>query len=184
MTGLDDEGDGETPMRERVLAAVRRFPGIHFRGIVRELDTSTALVRYHIQHLLEQEDIRQVQVGGYTRYFPIEEFRELTDEEKKMLNVLRQEKPLEIVLELLEFGSMQHKDLHELIGGSKGTLTYHLNKLVDAGVVRRVRSGEERGFHLEDPEHVRELLTRYEPESDILDHVHDLWEDLFGGHRR
>ncbi len=183
MTGLDDEGDGEIPMRDRVLAAIQDFPGIHFRGIVRELDTSTALVRYHIQHLIDDGEIRQVQVGGYTRYFPVEEYRELTDEEKEMLNVLRQEKPLEIVLELLELGSMQHKDLHELTGGSKGTLTYHLNKLVDAGIVRRVPSGEDRGFHLEDPEHVRELLIRYEPESDILDHVHDLWEDLFGGHR-
>lgn len=173
----------EVSMHDRVLEVVRHFPGIHFRGIVRELDTSTALARYHLQHLLEEGELRQVDVGGYARYFPVETYRELTEHEREMLNVLRQERPLEIVLALLEFGPMQHKDLLEIVGGSKGTLTYHVDKLVDAGIVNRVPRGEDRGFHLEDEGTVRDLLARYEPESDILDHVHDLWEDLFGGHR-
>lgn len=169
-------------MRGLILETVRSFPGIHFRGIVRELDTSTALVRYHITDLIDQGEVRQAEIGGFVRYFPAETYKELTDEEREILNVLRQERPLEIVLALLEFDSMQHKDLHEIVGGSKGTLTYHLNKLVDAGVVNRVRRGEDRGFHLVDADHVRKLLTQYEPEPDLLDHVHDLWDDLFGGH--
>lgn len=173
----------EPEMRELILDAIEEFPGIHFRALVRELDTSTSLARYHIEKLLDADSIRSEEIGGYVRYFPTEEYEELSDEEREQLNVLRQEKPLEAVLALLEFGSMQHKDLHEIVPGSKGTLTYHLDKLVDAGLVHRVPRGEDRGFHLVDEDRTRRLLARYRPESDMLDEVHDMWEDLFGGHQ-
>lgn len=173
----------EESTRERILDTVRAFPGIHFRGIVRELDTSTALVRYHIQQLLQDGKVRSVELGGFVRYFPKESYRELGPQDRELLALLRQERPLEIVLALLELGPMQHRDLHEVVGGSKGTLTYHLKKLTRAGVVRRVARGEERGFHLEDPDHLRDVLAQHEPSSDIVDRVHDTWEDLFGGHR-
>ncbi|MDX1611844.1 MAG: ArsR family transcriptional regulator, partial [Candidatus Thermoplasmatota archaeon] len=136
----DDES-----MREQVLGAIEHFPGIHFRGIARELETSTALVRYHLQALEEEGAVRREEVGGYTRYFPAQDYEALTEEEREMLNVLRQERPLEIVLALLELGAMQHKDILEIVGGSKGTLTYHLNKLIDAGVVYKVARGDDRG---------------------------------------
>lgn len=176
---MPDEGE----MRTHILEAVRAYPGIHFRALVRELDTSTALARYHLEKLLGEDELRSVEISGYVRYFPTDVYEELDEEEKEQLNVLRQEKPLEIVLALLEFGSMQHKDLHELVSGSKGTLTYHLNKLVDADIVNRVPRGDDRGFHLQDEERVRRLLARYRPESDVFEEIHDAWEDLFGGHR-
>lgn len=176
-------GAGEASMRERVLEQIQRFPGIHMRGIMKELETSTALVRYHIQNLEEANLIRSVEVGGFVRYFPRQAYKELSREEREMLGVLRQEKPLEIVLALLEFGPMQHRDLHEIVGGSKGTLTYHLDKLVDCKIVRKVPKGPERGFHLVDADKVRDLLARHQPVPTLYDQVHDTWEDLFSGHR-
>ncbi|MBW3582894.1 MAG: winged helix-turn-helix transcriptional regulator [Euryarchaeota archaeon] len=173
----------EESTRERVLETIRRFPGIHLRGLIKELDTSTALARYHIQVLEKEGRVRSSEVGGFVRYFPVEDYKELSRDEREMLNVLRQERPLEIVLTLLEFGPMQHRDLLETMGGSKGTLTYHLDKLVAAGIVRKVSRGPERGFHLVDADRVRALLSRYEPVPALLSHVHDLWDDLFRGHR-
>jgi len=176
---VPDEGD----MREHIREAIQAYPGIHFRALVRELDTSTALARYHLEKLLDDDEIRSMELSGYVRYFPADVYEDLDEEAKAKLDVLRQEKRLEIALALLEFGPMQHKDLHEVVDGSKGTLSYHLDKLREAGIVDRVPRGEDRGFHLEDEEEVRRLLSRYQPESDVLDEVHDLWEDLFGGHR-
>jgi len=170
-------------MKQLILEAIEEYPGLHFRGVARELDTSTSLARYHLDQLIDEEKIRSEEVGGYVRYFPTDEFDELSDEGREKLNVLRQEKPLEIVLAILQFGSMRHKELHEIVPGSKGTLTYHLNKLIDADIVRRVRRGEDKGFHLVDEDETRRLAARYRPESGMLDEVHDMWEDLFGGHR-
>ena len=168
-------------MRELILEVLQRYPGLHFRAIARELDTSTALIRYHLDHLQEAGEVDSQEVGGYVRYFLVGEFEELTDEEREKLNVLRQEKPLEIVLALLHNGSMQHKDLHQIVPGSKGSLSYHLRKLQDAGLVRKIPRGESRGFHLEDEDEARQLVARCRPESDMLDDIHDMWEDLFGG---
>lgn len=178
-----EEADEET-MRDRIQNVVRSFPGIHLRGIVKELDTSTALARYHLDHLVAGHKIREVHVGGFTRYFPVETYGELTPKERRMLELLRQEKPLEIVLTLLEFGSMQHRDLVEMVSTTKGTLSYHLDKLVDLGLVRKVPRGPDKGFHLVDPQGVRTLLARYEPLPEIYERVHDLWDDLFSGHRK
>ncbi len=175
--------DDET-MRDRVLEAIKQFPGIHLRGLVRQLDTTTSLARYHIQSLVAESAVRATQVGGFTRYFPASQYQELTSKERKELHLLRQERPLEIVLALLEFGGMQHRDLLEVVGGSKGTLTYQLGKLTKAGLVRRVATGADRGFHLVDPSHVRSLLARYEPVPEVLGRVHDTWDDLFGGHQK
>lgn len=167
-------------MRDELLTAVRAYPGIHFRGLVREVDTSTALARYHLEDMMEAEEVRSVDVGGYTRYFPTGELDELDEEEQTMLNAMRQQRRLEIVLALLQGGPAPHKGLHEFVGGSKGTLSYHLDKLRAAGIV--AKDPEEGHFQLTDEQQVRRLLARYEPESDLLDEVHDLWEDLFGGH--
>lgn len=166
-------------MRDRILDAVATYPGIHFRALVREVDTSTALARYHLEDLMEAGEIRSVDVGGYTRYFPEGELESLGEDEQSMLNAMRQKRRLELVLALLQGGPAPHKALHEIVGGSKGTLTYHLGKLREAGIVEK---DEEGNFQLVDRGVVRRLLVRYEPESDLLDEVHDLWEDLFGGH--
>lgn len=176
--------DEDRDLKPLIREAVEAYPGIHFRALVRELDTSTSLLRYHLEDLLEEDEVRSHDVGGYTRYFPPSADRELTDGERDVLEVLRQERPLEITLALLDLGSpVRHKDLVEVTGLAKGTVTYHLDKLRDAGVVRRVPRGEDRGFHLEDPQRVRELLADFEPVPDVLDRVSATWEDLFGGHR-
>ena len=176
-------GDEGASTRDQVLGVVERFPGIHFRALVRELETSTALARYHLEALEGDGQVRCVHLGGFARYFPAATFGELTADERAKLAVLRQERPLEIVLALLELGAMQHRDLLDVVGGSKGNLTYHLQKLTASGVVVRVARGEEKGFHLADEAEVKRLLARFEPAGDIVDHVHDTWDDLFGGHR-
>lgn len=183
MAARDDPAEAGS-VRTQIQDTVAAFPGIHLRGIVKQLDTSTALARYHLDHLVADGLVREIPVGGFTRYFPAATYGELTPKERRALQVLRQERPLEIVLTLLELGPQQHRDLLELVGGSKGTLSYHLDKLVAAGLVRKVPRGPERGFHLVDPKAVRRLLARYEPLPEIYEQVHDLWEELFSGHRR
>jgi predicted transcriptional regulator len=173
----------EATVRDRILGAVEQFPGIHFRGLCTNLQLSTALARYHLQALEQEKKVRAVEVGGFVRYFPTAGFRDLTAEERRALHVLRQARPLEIVLAMLEFGPMQHRDILDVVGGSKGTLSYQLDKLVEAGVVEKVAKGPERGFRLRDPEAVRAMLARYEPVPEVLERVHDTWDDLFGGHR-
>lgn len=174
----------EPPVRHRVLETVREYPGIHVRGIERHLRIPLALAQYHLKELEDARTIRSLQVGGFRRYFPAETFENLTPRERAVLNVLRRERPLEIVLTLLEAGRLRHQDILDAVGGTKPALTYHLEKLVDAGIVDRVARGDDRGFALKDPDGIRRLLRRYEPVDDVAARVHDTWDDLFSGHRR
>jgi predicted transcriptional regulator len=175
-------GEAEST-RDRILQAVRAYPGIHLRSLVRHLGTSLALIQYHLRALEEAGQVRSHSVEGFHRYFPVETYRDLTPRERAILNLLRRERPLEIVLALLEFGRLQHKELVDIVGGSKAALTYHLEKLADAGIVQKVAKGDERGFTLRDPDAVRRLLARFQPVGDLPARVHDTWDDLFAGHR-
>lgn len=174
----------DASVHDQIMQTIRDYPGIHLRGLVKQLDTSTSLARYHLEALVGDGLVRDYEVGGFTRYFPREEYDALDERSLHMLHVLRQQRPLEIVLAILDVGPMQHRDLLEIVGGSKGTLTYQLDKLIEANIITKVAKGPERGFHLSDRDKVRKLLARYEPVPSVVEHVHDTWEDLFSGHRR
>lgn len=171
-------------MRERIREAVASYPGIHARALARHLHTSLALVQYHLGSLEAAHEVRSVRTGGFRRYFPPSSFEELTPRERAILNLLRREKPLEIVLVLLEEGRLTHGQLAEALGWPKSVLSFHLDKLVAAGVVHREASGEEKGLELRDAEAVRRILRRFEPIEESAARIHDTWEDLFSGHRR
>lgn len=100
-----------------------------------------------------------------------------------MLHVLRQNRPVEITLTLIEHGPLSHGDLLALVGGSKATLSYQLRKLEEAGVIERLPDGAEREFHVGDMDTVRRVLTEYEPVPEMDHAVHSLWDKVFSGGR-
>lgn len=164
-------------MRDRVEEAVAAYPGIHLRGLVAHLGSSVALVRYHLQHLEAEGRVRRAEVGGFVRFFPPQVYKSMSRDERRMLNVLRQDRPLEIVLTLIEHGPLPHGHLLELVGGSKATLSYQLRKLEEAGVV----ATEGRGFAVARPDAVRRVLVQYEPVPEQDRAVHELWDRIFSG---
>lgn len=158
-------------MRDRILALVRRYPGLHLREVARQLRTSIALVEYHVPSLLEDGLIERVEAEGAHRLFPAHE-----GFPRPALAAVRDPKRLHIVLALLEHGALRHAALAELTGLGKSTLTFHLKRLVAADVVRK--DGFE--FCLEDEAVVRRLLERHQPTPDLVDRFSRVWGDLYG----
>lgn len=168
--------------RDRITDAVRRFPGIHLRGLERESGISSSLITYHLKELLAEGLVRDEDVHGYSRYFPgpRSEGPHLLREDRILLGALREKVPLELTLHLLERGPQKHKDLAELLGLSKGTVSYHLKKLVELGIVEKTSRGEQKGFALKDPERVRDLINRFHPTPEVVDEFAALWDDFYG----
>lgn len=167
-------------VRHRVLDAIRRYPGIHLRGLERHLGESGPLVVYHVKNLVAHGYVEVRDHGGYSRHFPTTKARtaKIRPDDVPLLSLLREETALHVALILLDDGPQTHTQLLERMGGAKSTLSYHLAKLAEGGLVER-----EPGTHrvrLQDPDRVYRILLAHAPTPDLLDAFHDLWDSIYG----
>lgn len=158
-------------VRDRLLALVRQYPGLHQRELARQLDTSLALVQYHAKALLEEGEVTRREEGGAVRLYPPD-----ADVDHGLLMALRDKRQLPIILQLLDTGAARHGDLVAATGMGKSTLSFHTGKLRKAGIIEKTDDG----FCLRDPEKVRATLEALPPTPDLLDRFTDLWGDLYG----
>ncbi|HLE96211.1 MAG TPA: ArsR family transcriptional regulator [Candidatus Thermoplasmatota archaeon] len=173
----------ELQARQRIFDKVRERPGIHFSEIVRELDYAPTTVRYHLSVLEREGVLSSLEVGRYLRYYPREQGERflrdvLSPEEKRALAMLRQRVPLAVAVELLVNGERTHGQLTTAVGVSPSTMTHHLKRMTQVGVVQQAREGREVHVSLVRPEQVRELLKKYEIKPDLADTAVDVFEDV------
>lgn len=167
-------------VRQRVYEAVRRYPGIHLREIERQTGVSAPLAQYHLRKLAEDAFVEHHEQGGYARYYPTAKGKSarVTKEDLPLVGLLREEVPLHVVLLLLDRGPMTHTELVGELRIAKSTVSYHLTKLAEAGVV--VRASNTAKLGLADRERVYRLLLAYRPTQGLIDAFADLWGDLYG----
>lgn len=172
--------EARSNIRNALYAAVRRYPGIHVRGLERYVGVSAPLVLYHLKRLLAEGFVESHDQRGYARYFPTAKKKasRVTKRDLALVGVLREEVPLHVVLLLLDAGPLAHADLVDRLGIAKSTLSYHLAKLAEVGIVER-EPGSAR-VRLADRDRIYALLLAYDPTPDLLDAFHDLWDDLYG----
>ena len=98
-------------------------------------------------------------------------------ENKRLLALLRQRRPLEIVARLVQ-GPQQAQDLASDIGLGVATLGYHVKKLEAAGLVKKRRDGAQNWLALANRDDVLATLLAYEPPRDLVAGFEDLWDDV------
>jgi len=172
----------ELETRRKIYETIIHYPGLHLRELARQTGYQLGLVEYHLTQLLRHELLYEITDGEYRRYYPRDplgggERRDLLSSgEKRIVALLRQRVPLEIVLLLLHRGPATHKGLLAEVSVGPSTLTHHLRKLLDLAVVRR---GEDRAFELADPRALLVLLLKFRPHPGSLsESFAQIWEEL------
>ena len=149
------------------------------REVARQVETSVALVEYHVAILAQNGLVTQERDERYVRLFakgsaggaPIARQREA-------LAALRAKIPLQVTLYLLDQEvSVQHKSICDALGLGKSKLSFHLRKLEAAGVVRKTEAGL---FEPTDRSRLLALLLEYKPTPDLKLEFADLWDSLYG----
>lgn len=160
---------------ERILGCVRRYPGIHLRGIERALGLSSPLVHYHLKELVARGLVVGERLHGYVRYFPAD-LPAPSPDDRALLALLREDTPTALVLLLLDEGPLSHTDLARRAGLAKSTVTYQVDKLLEAGVLAR----DAAAVRVADETRVRRLLRAHRPTPDLLARFRALWESFYG----
>ncbi len=166
----------ELETRRRIYEQIRKSPGVHFRELERRLQVVVGNLQYHLQYLEKKNLIRASNDEDYVRYFIKD--RSLDETERKMLYFLRRSGCRHILLQLLNNPDLNNKELSQAVGLSPSTISWNLNKLVEAGIIERKKTGRISKFTIADPAAVAELLICYkESFLDILvDGFIEMWE--------
>ena len=96
--------------------------------------------------------------GNYKRYYPVGLYGSV---DKQLLSLLRQEVPRRIVMKLLLNPGINFKVLSEGFPVSASTLSYHLSKLLEGDVVRKVKKGRESLYYVNNQEEVAKVLLTH-----------------------
>ncbi len=161
--------------RQQILEAIYRKPGIHFRELERATGLATGQLEYHLDRMIRAGLIVEQRDGRYTRYYPPMEER---DGVLKVLQYLHREKVRMILTYLVENRTASAEELREIAELSPSALTWHMNRLIEAGIVEKVSAGKRAEYRLKKPEIVaRALQIHREGMLDRLaDRLAELWE--------
>jgi len=75
---------------------------------------------------------------------------------------------------------LQHKDLLKQLNISSSTLSYHLTKLVQSGLLEVQPHGAEKGYALKNREEIKRILKKYEFHIEVnvaVENFKNMWGD-------
>jgi len=159
-------------IREKIYDLVDKNPGLHLSKIAEMMGIRISLAEYH---LLQLEQINRVVAekgdGFYKRYYVYN--NRITEKQKTIIGLLRQEIPLQIVLYLLKNPDARHKEMLQDLELTTSTLTYHLHKLVKEGLVVAPDFGE-KGYSIADRKTTIGYLKKYRIYT-VADYFKEVW---------
>ena len=169
--------------RKNIYNTIIKNPGIHQRELERKTKVANATLRYHIYRLIKNELIFKKNENGYSRYFVA---NGIDNNDKKMLNLLRQDMPRKILILLIcqkGYDSLTKKQIKNIanpkfwrkddidnykIKLDLTTINYHIKKLVDAGIVERIREGRKISYRIVDEDKIIDIIIKYQHTLDDL----------------
>lgn len=171
----DDEEDIlNLETRKEIFEHVQANPGIHFSQLKRDLNMETGLLQHHLRTLEDHDILTSEDHQGKRRLFVAQE---LDEEERAILSLLRYETTRHILLFLLEETTARNRAIAEELGVSPPTVSWHVSRLVENGIVSEVQDGRTTCYTVTDEELTMQLLVRYQ-ESFVdraVDNVLDFW---------
>jgi DNA-binding MarR family transcriptional regulator len=141
---------------------VRGHPGVHVRGMARELRLGTGDLHYHLFWLEKHGFVKTKKSGFYRHVFPTKVFRE---EQEVLLAVLTQETPREILLCLIMDAAMTQGDLARSLEHSQPTISWHMDRLIQLGIIGKRRTSRDTLYEIgADRDDVLSFVKSYHPE--------------------
>jgi predicted transcriptional regulator len=170
----EEEDVLEMETRKEIFEHVQANPGVHFSQLKRDLNMETGLLQHHLRTLEEYDVLTSEDHQGKRRLFVA---RELDEEERAILSSLRYETTRHILLFLIEESEARNRAIAEDLGVAPATVSWHVSRLVEEGIVSKVRDGRTTRYTVTDEELTMGLLVRYQ-ESFVdraVDRVIDFW---------
>ncbi|MFC4356462.1 winged helix-turn-helix transcriptional regulator [Halobium salinum] len=143
----DDSDPLENDHRAAVFEVVGDAPGIAVSEVAKRADVSRSTARYHTRVLEAEGLVFGEKIRGKLRYFPAD------DEMPELTAALADEAAAGVLFAVARRGPVSVSALAEALDRAPSTVSHHLSRLDEAGLVERERDGGA-------------VLTRVTPEVD------------------
>ncbi len=153
-----------------IISIVNKVPGIRYKELQRVTKMPNGTLSYHIDTLMKDGVIKVKRDAGSTRLFPIN----MDEYTAEVISLLKDDVRLKIVKHLLK-RSATYQELHRVVNRSFSTLTWHLDKLINADVIYVENDIGMNEYHIRDPELINDIIKKH---IDIVDNFIDLWSEL------
>ena len=165
----------ELEIRQRLYSIISGSPGLHYREIQRRTGISTGQLTYHLDYLRNAHLIKTANDGEYLRYYSN---AQMNLEERKILELSRQKSIRHILLYILENDGCDHNSLAGMLGLSPSTVSWHLKKLLDAGIINKETEGRRSLYTVNKPELVKIVLVKHRESflDTMVDRFIDMWD--------
>jgi len=147
--------------RSRIYEAIAASPGIYFNELARQTGVTRSTLRYHIALLKMTGKITASKTGSDVRYF--ENSGKFSEAEQKLLTFLHNGRERLICEYLIRNPRTTRADLEKVLGISGAAVTWHTNRLRDAGVLAVTKTGRTVQYMIA-PDAVR-ALHKYHPQE-------------------
>lgn len=167
--------DLELEIRKNLYSIIVKSPGLHFREIQRRTKMATGQLTYHLNFLQKKSLIKTLSDREYLRYYAD---MQISDKEKRVLELVRQKSVRHILLYLLEYKNCNHKQLVKSLDLSPSTISWHIKKLVDSKIVNKEVVGRNSFYSINDSELVKKTLVKYKESflDKLVDKFIEMWE--------
>jgi DNA-binding transcriptional ArsR family regulator len=156
---------------------IEKTPGIRYRELLRLTGLINGVLSYHLSALEKANVIKVDRQTRMTRYYPVT----ISDNESAILKFVRHEPVREILLFILEQEMCTFNEIVEHTGKAASTISSHLKRLKEAGIVLVRYGGENQHlYRIRESDLVAEVLSKYTPSfvDKIVNNYSDMMEEL------
>lgn len=125
--------------RERLYDFIKSYPGAYFNEIIKKTGLNRGTVRYHLEVLETQNKIECYKANGKARYF--QNSFTYGEKDKVVIAALRNDMDRKIILGILNSQCISNETLVEKMGVSAPTISWHIKRLGEQGIVRADTKG-------------------------------------------
>ena len=163
-------------VRRKIYNLLKRSPGLHFREIQRRSKLATGSLQYHLDYLSKRHLVKQEKDLKFTRFYIVRQDFEGTTE----MGALRQKSLRKIILFLLKKKRANNDQISRQIDLSPSTTSWHLDKLLEKGIVQKKRSGRKTIYTLADPDKSADVLVRFQKSflDEMVDNFVEIWQQI------
>ena len=148
------------PTQRRILEFIASHPGVHLREICRALTLAMGDVQYHIRRLERDGRIHSTRRGLYKFFYPANLFGE---RQRDVLSVLSLDRPRELLLNIIEHPESTQEVLAGATHVSQPTVSWHLKRLVELGIVGRRQEGRVVTYSIARGGEIAAFIKTYHP---------------------
>jgi predicted transcriptional regulator len=143
-------------IRNTLYSLIRSRPGISFVDLLDETGISRGALTYHLALMRISGKIVPLADHGITGYF--ENSGKYDRNEQQLFKYLRQDTDKQILLSLAKNPLMSRRDFEKVLGVSGPTISWHMKRLVDDGLLSIRKDGRFSRYILSD--HTRSCLEK------------------------